>query len=244
MAVQACLTVDTEQDCPPFLNTWRGVVEGLPVVLELLRAEDVPATFFVTGELARKFPDAVRAIVEAGHEVGCHGDTHRRFDRMDARAAKAEIDDATETLRAACSVTSFRAPNLQFPREHLALLEQQGYLLDSSEARYKARGVHVHRAGRLLRVPASMTSSVLRLPAWVRDPILSRLADPVVLFVHPWEFVDLTRERLRFDCRFRTGGPARDSLGEVIRLFKRRGAAFVRMRDLHTSLGTPRPAGA
>jgi hypothetical protein len=48
-----------------------------------------------------------------------------------------------------------------------------------------------------------MTSSVLRLPAFVRDPWLAALRDPVVLFVHPWEFVDLTRERLRYDCRFR-----------------------------------------
>jgi hypothetical protein len=77
-----------------------------------------------------------------------------------------------------------------------------------------------------------MTSSVLRLPAIVRDPWLARLSDPVVLFVHPWEFVDLTRERLRWDCRFRTGDVALRCLREVIASFRRRGARFLTIREL------------
>jgi peptidoglycan/xylan/chitin deacetylase (PgdA/CDA1 family) len=242
--MKVCVTVDMEQDCPPYLNTWRGVGEGTPVVLDLLRAEGIAATFFVTGELARKFPATVRAIAAAGHEVGCHGDTHRRFDRMDARAARAEIRESTETLRAFYPVTSFRAPNLQLPREYLPLLEQEGYLIDSSAARYKALGVRVCHAGAVLRVPASVTSSTLRWPAWLRDPLLAWLREPAVLFVHPWEFVDLTRERLRIDCRFRTGEPARQSLREVVRFFKRRDATFVRMRELRPATDGSQPVEA
>jgi len=73
---------------------------------------------------------------------------------------------------------------------------------------------------------------VLRLPAVVRDPWLARLRDPVVLFVHPWEFVDLRRERLRLDCRFRTGDIAVRCLRDVIRSFRARGARFVTMSEL------------
>lgn len=244
MALTVCVTVDMEQDCPPYLRTWRGVEHGAPVVLELLREEGILGTFFVTGELARRFPATVRAIVEAGHEVGSHGDTHQRFDRMDTFAARAQIRNATATLRAFYAVTSFRAPNLQLPDACLPLLEQEGYLLDSSAARYKTLGVRVCRAGALLRVPASVTSSTLRWPAWLRDPLLARLHDPVVLFVHPWEFVDLTRERLRIDCRFKTGAPARKCLQDCIRFFKRRDATFVRMRDLRPLIDEHRPAEA
>jgi hypothetical protein len=61
---------------------------------------------------------------------------------------------------------------------------------------------------------------------------MAALASPVVLFIHPWEFVDLTRERLRLDCRFRTGDPALRAVLEVVALFRKRGAAFVRMRQL------------
>jgi hypothetical protein len=56
----------------------------------------------------------------------------------------------------------------------------------------------------------------------------------VVLFVHPWEFVDLTKERVRLDCRFKTGAVALDCARSVIRFFKERSAEFVPMRELAT----------
>ena len=112
------------------------------------------------------------------------------------------------------------------------LLEAEGFTLDSSQAKYKLAYYRPAARTSLTRIPASMTSSVLRFPGPIRDPLLSRLAAPVVLFVHPWEFVDLTRERLRLDCRFRTGAPALRALCQVVALFHARGARFVRMRDL------------
>jgi hypothetical protein len=65
----------------------------------------------------------------------------------------------------------------------------------------------------------------------VRSAYLALLDSPVVLFVHPWEFVDLTRERLRLDCRFKTGAPALAAIGDVLRSYRARGARFVRMRE-------------
>jgi peptidoglycan-N-acetylglucosamine deacetylase len=53
-----------------------------------------------------------------------------------------------------------------------------------------------------------------------------------VLFVHPWEFVDLRDSDLRLDCRFATGAPALERVGEVLRWLARRGARFVTMREL------------
>jgi hypothetical protein len=83
----------------------------------------------------------------------------------------------------------------------------------------------------LTRVPASVTSSVLRLPDVIRRTVLNRLADPAVVFVHPWEFVDFRRAPIRWDCRFRTGDDARRDLAAAISTLARRGAAFLRMRD-------------
>ena len=111
-------------------------------------------------------------------------------------------------------------------------IKESGFTLDSSLAKYKRSYRAPRRPTSLTRVAASMTSSVLRLPAFVRDPWLGVLRDPVVLFVHPWEFVDLTHEKLRYDCRFRTGDVALRCLREVIDTFARRGATFVTMREL------------
>jgi peptidoglycan/xylan/chitin deacetylase (PgdA/CDA1 family) len=49
-----CLTVDLEQDCPPFLSGYRGMEEGFPRLLQLLEEEGVAATFFCTGEVAER----------------------------------------------------------------------------------------------------------------------------------------------------------------------------------------------
>ena len=45
-------------------------------LLDMFAAKGIVATFFVVGRRVRKFPDLLRAIHEAGHEVGNHGDHH------------------------------------------------------------------------------------------------------------------------------------------------------------------------
>lgn len=230
--LQVCITVDLEPDCPPYLWTWRGLTEGAPRLLDLFAREDIAATYFVTGDTADRHPHAVQALLAAGHELACHGMTHESFGRLDREKARWEINESARRLRSFAPVTAFRAPYLTFPDAYLDLLEEAGFALDCSQAKYKRSYYRPAAPTRLLRIPASMTSSVLRLPSWLRDPWLLALRSPVVLFVHPWEFVDLTRERLRLDCRFRTGLPALRDLGAVIRLFKARGAQFLTMNAL------------
>ncbi len=222
-----------EQDCPPYFSTYRGLEEGTPKLLSLFEKEKIPVTFFTTGEVARRFPDTIRRILSQGHELGCHGDTHERFDRMDFNSAREEIQKSSRTLRDFSPVISFRAPNLVFPEPYLKILEGEGYRLDSSQAKYK-RGYHKNGTNHtsLTRVAASATSSVLRLPKWIRFSYLGRLTDPVILFVHPWEFVDFRKSRLRLDCRFRTGDTALQCLKENIQFFRARHVKFLRMRDL------------
>ena len=233
--LRVALTVDFEPDCPPYLSsTFRGIEEGAPRLLELFAEHGVRATYFTTSEVADRYPGAVRAALDGGHELGCHGVTHTAFDRMDEAKAEWEIETSARVLRRFAPVTSFRAPYLRFPEAFVPLLERHGFALDSSLAKYKRSYRAPRRPTTLARITASMTSSVLRLPAVVRDPWLAALRDPVVLFVHPWEFVDLTRERLRYDCRFRTGDVALRCLREVITSFAGRGASFVTMRELTT----------
>lgn len=226
------LTVDLEPDCPPFLQGFRGVEHGLPALLSLLHDLEIPATFFTTGEVAERYPERVRAVVDAGHELGCHGMTHTAFTELSRDAARHEIDRSAEILRAFAPVRSFRAPYLKFPEAYVGLLETAGFDLDSSHARYKLANYRAKVPTRLTRIPASITSSALRLPSVLARAYLRALANPVVLFVHPWEFVDLRNEKLRWDCRVRTGDMALTCLRGVLEWYARTGARFVRMREL------------
>lgn len=229
--LEVSLGIDVEPDCPPYLATqYRGVVDGLPKILDALDHAGVPTTCFCTGEVAERYPHRVADLVNRGHELASHGHAHRPFDTLSRAEASQDLAASTAILRSfGAPVTSFRAPNLRFPDRYLPLLEELGFLVDSSQAKYKRAYYAPKASTSLTRIPASTTSSVLRLPRWIRDPWLRSLSSPVVLFVHPWEFIDLTRERLRLDCRFRTGNHALRAVMEVIAIFRARDATFVRM---------------
>ena len=197
----------------------------------MLERAAVPATFFTTGESAQRFPERVREVAGAGHEIACHGYGHRPFPELTAEEAAADLDRATDALAPFARPLSFRAPYLRFPTAYLPMLKERGYRLDSSSARYKPWQPRA-RQSPLLRVPVSVTSSALRLPARVRDPYLKAQTSTVVLFVHPWEFVDMAGEAIPWHCRFRTGAPAAAALAEVIGRFQRWGARFLRMDAL------------
>ena len=226
-----CVTVDAEPDCPPYLWGWRGMEEGAPALLDVFEDEDVPVTFFTTGETAREYPEFVERLVDDGHELGSHGMTHTPFPDLTPEAAEQEIRETSLLLRTYAPVTSFRAPNLRLPHRYLSLLEKDGYRVDSSRGKYKPAHWRPSGSTSLTRMPASVTSSWLRLPAWIRDPMLRRLKDPIVLFVHPWEFIDLTDAPIPWDCRAGTGPSALASLRSTLRLYRAEGATFVRISD-------------
>lgn len=227
-----CITADVEPDCPPYLWTWRGIEEGMPRFLDVLDRVDVRATLFTTSQVAERYPEIVHEGVCRGHELGCHGISHTAFDSMDRATAAREITESVAVLRRFAPVVSFRAPYLRLPDAYLPLLETADFRLDSSQAKYKRSYWRRAAATSLVRVPASATSSVLRLPRLVRRAYLAPLASPLVLFVHPWEFVDFRHTDLRLDCRFRTGDPALRCLESVIADLRGRGARFVTMREL------------
>jgi len=229
---QIFLTVDTETDCPPYLHTFRGITEGMFPLLSLLREEDVPATFFVTGEVAETCPDIISCLIPEGHELASHGFGHRDFTGLDRESARRDIQRSLDILRPFGPIDSFRAPYLRFPEDYLDLLEKVGIRIDSSRAKYKPAYLQKSRQTSLQRIPVSVTSSVLRLPAWIRTPWLGALRSPVVLFVHPWEFVDLREADIPLDCRFRTGRAALVCLREVIRFYRKRNFQFRKMQDL------------
>ncbi len=82
-------------------------------VLEILRAHDVRATFFLLGHKVEAHPEIVREIRAAGHTLGIHGFQHDRlFCLRPARYAVAQIERTQRAIATACGVTPtlFRPP--------------------------------------------------------------------------------------------------------------------------------------
>jgi len=69
-----------------------------PAVLRELDRLGWHATFFMLGTMARRAPGVVDDVVAAGHEVAVHGDEHRNMLRRTPRAARDDIQRATDTV--------------------------------------------------------------------------------------------------------------------------------------------------
>jgi peptidoglycan/xylan/chitin deacetylase (PgdA/CDA1 family) len=87
--------------------------EVTPQVLDLLDRYNAHATFFCIGEIARRHPHCVEAIVARGHAVENHSQRHRHnFSLLGPRALEREIAAAQQTLTEISGVRPlfFRAP--------------------------------------------------------------------------------------------------------------------------------------
>jgi len=81
-------------------------------ILDILAEADAVATFYPLGVEARRHPELIRAIAEAGHEVGNHTDTHPHFNDAPPEVIEREMTDAQATLTRLLgqAPTTFRAP--------------------------------------------------------------------------------------------------------------------------------------
>lgn len=110
-----------------------GLLRGLPRVLSVLEEFDAPATFYVPGVTALRYPGAIAAIVERGHELGHHGHTHRRPDLLSAGEQRAEIELGLAALSSSTTrPLGYRAPGWELTPVTLDLLTEYEFRYDSS----------------------------------------------------------------------------------------------------------------
>jgi polysaccharide deacetylase family protein (PEP-CTERM system associated) len=114
------------------------VSESVPIILDLLKKHGVKATFFVLGEVARRFPEIVRQIDREGHELGCHGMSHRTLGDLGEEGFRKELQDFQDLMREILGdveIKGFRAPTFSLNLDTkwaLPLLRAFGYSYDSS----------------------------------------------------------------------------------------------------------------
>ncbi|MDK4742448.1 polysaccharide deacetylase family protein [Rhizobium sp. CNPSo 3464] len=109
------------------------IVAGIPNVLRSLRGLNLRATFFVEGWSALHYPDAIKAIVAEGHEIGLHGWIHEPFAELNQLRATQYITDGVAMLAARGVVPKgFRAPGGKRGSYAEEILLASGFKYDSS----------------------------------------------------------------------------------------------------------------
>ncbi len=103
-----------------------GPTERTPAILDVLAAQQVPATFYLVGRDLDAQPDYGRAIMAGGHEIGNHSYTHRRLVFVSPATVRAEV----ERTDAAIARIGYRGRVTFRPPYGKKLLALPSYLAD------------------------------------------------------------------------------------------------------------------
>lgn len=99
-------------------------------ILDILKAEEVPAAFFILGGLIRNSPELVRRMQSEGHLVCNHTDRHRDMSTFDDAAFLSELralESRYRELTGAGLAPYYRPPEGRFSRENLVCAQKNGY---------------------------------------------------------------------------------------------------------------------
>ena len=86
--------------------------EDTQQLIDILGQYNVKATFFVVGDWVDKYPDSVKALADAGHEVMNHSNTHAHFSQLSTEEIVADVEACNDKIEAVTGVrpTLIRPP--------------------------------------------------------------------------------------------------------------------------------------
>ena len=111
-------------------------------ILDVLKANKAPATFFVVGRQAIQAPDILRRIVDEGHMIGSHTFFHPKMEDVSDIVALSELNGLRNLVEGFIGRTPklYRAPYERGPgpitghgAARFALLEEEGYVVTGSD---------------------------------------------------------------------------------------------------------------
>lgn len=73
--------------------------EDTSQILDILKKHDVKVTFFMTGGWVEKYPDDVKAILAAGHDLGNHSENHKNMSQLSDEEKTEELMKVHEKVR-------------------------------------------------------------------------------------------------------------------------------------------------
>jgi peptidoglycan/xylan/chitin deacetylase (PgdA/CDA1 family) len=148
---------------------------GVPRILDVLAREGIPSSWFVPGWTMEAYPEDLDAILGGGHELGTHGWYHEDFSELPSEEQRSILDRSIEAVRrhSGAAPKGFRAPYWALGSDTLGLVEDAGFVYDSSLQADDYRPYRVRRGDRHAVGEASVwgpEGTLLEVPGyWAMD---------------------------------------------------------------------------
>lgn len=102
--------------------------EDTQQLIDILGKYDVKATFFVVGDWVDKYPESVKALADAGHEVMNHSNHHDHFSKLSREEIIADVNACNDKIEAITGVrpTLIRCPYGEYDDHVIAAIRSIG----------------------------------------------------------------------------------------------------------------------
>jgi peptidoglycan-N-acetylglucosamine deacetylase len=189
--------------------------------LVFLEQHRMQATFFTVGDVAEKYPELIRRIVDLGHEIACHSHTHTTLDRHTPASFREDLLRNIEALTkaGATNIKGFRAPTFSLTEQTAwayEVLKEQSFVYSSSVLPahnplfgWEAFGAAPKQMNGVWEIPMSIYRSWTMSPpvgggvyfrvlpfGWVKRGFCYHFSrhEPVLGYFHPYD-IDTEQER-------------------------------------------------
>jgi peptidoglycan/xylan/chitin deacetylase (PgdA/CDA1 family) len=110
-----------------------GPRRAVPKILELLEKHELRATFFIPGKVGEDYPESVKAMIAAGHEIAAHSYQHTAPEGL---SEAEEVEDITRTRAIlegfGVDINGYRIPSWGASSRSFDLLEEHGFKYSSN----------------------------------------------------------------------------------------------------------------
>ncbi len=102
--------------------------EDTQTLIDILGKYGVKATFFVVGAWVDKYPESVKALADAGHEVMNHSDDHAHFSQLSESRIRENVNSCCDKIEAVTGSRPalFRAPYGEYDNKVISTLDSMG----------------------------------------------------------------------------------------------------------------------
>ncbi|MBQ6933121.1 MAG: polysaccharide deacetylase family protein, partial [Clostridia bacterium] len=122
-----CVQTDEKVLSISFDAAWGN--EDTHQLIEIMDRYGIKATFFVVGDWARKYPESVKELFDAGHEIMSHSDKHKHMTQLSVDEIAADIEACADSIEEVTGVrpTLFRPPYGEYDNKVVGTLRDLGY---------------------------------------------------------------------------------------------------------------------